>query len=78
MLQIKFQLSLNFVEFLQLNFATSTHPFASVLRWLFSVIYCLQYLLFSGLKECVSTFHLSSRSLSLFVLSLVRSVSQQF
>ena len=39
-----------------MNFVTSTHPFASILRWLFSITHCLQVLAFSRLKERVSIF----------------------
>ena len=43
------------------SFRTSTRPFASILRWLFSIIYCLlQNLLFAGLKQRVSTFNFSA------------------
>ena len=52
-LQIKFRFSRQIVEFLQVNFATSTHPFASILRWLFSImILSLIFAVFRTQRVC--------------------------
>jgi hypothetical protein len=63
-LQIKFRLSRDFVEFLQVNFATSTHPFASILRWLFSITHCLQIFAIFRTQRVCFYIHFSGRSWS--------------
>ena len=70
-LQIKFRLSRDFVEFLQVNFATSTQPFASILRWWFSITHCLQIFAIFRTQRVCFYIHFSGRSLSYFVSSLV-------
>ena len=72
-MQIKLRLSRDFVEFLQVNFATSTHPFASVLRWLFSITHCLQMFAIFRTQRVCFFIHFSGQSLSLFVSPLVTS-----
>ena len=62
--QIKFQLEHQIVAFLQVNKASSTHPLASILLCLFTIIYDLQILIdFFEHALRVSPFHCSGSKL---------------